>query len=39
MKLIKNYDFYKWVIIDSDKYFWISEKTKEVFSNTVSKVD
>ena len=30
---------YKWIIIDSDKYFWISEYSKNVVDDTVNKVD
>lgn len=30
---------YKWVIIDSDKYFWVCEKLKEVVKGVVDEVD
>lgn len=30
---------FKWVIIDSDKYFWVSNDSKNIVDDTVDKVD
>jgi len=30
---------YKWVIIDSDKYFWVGDDSKDIIEDTVNNID